>query len=92
MPTLPARLRLVISPASANTSKWRVTAIREIGKAAAISPMMAGPARNSPRMRRRVGSAGARHNDAVSASDGLVLSKMVPIHVILGLRNGRITY
>ena len=62
------------------------------GPAAAISPVMAGPARNRPRMRRRVGSAGARHNGAVSASNGLVLSKMAPVHVMLELRKDRITY
>lgn len=77
---------------SANTAKWPVTAIREVGKVAAISPVMAGPARNSPRMRRRVGSAGACHNDAAPASNGLVLSKMAPVHVMPELRNGRITY
>jgi len=53
---------------------------------------MAGPVRNKRRMRRRVGSAGTLRNDAVSASNGLVLSKMAPVHVILELRKGRITY
>ncbi len=63
-----------------------------IARVATISPVMADPARNGPRIRRRVGSAGARHNDAVSASNSLVLSKMAPIHVMLELRNDRITY
>ena len=53
---------------------------------------MAGPSRNRPSMRRRVGSASARHNDAVSASNGLLLSKIAPIHVMLELRNASITY
>jgi hypothetical protein len=63
----------------ANTSKWRVTAIREIGKVAAIWTVMAGRARNRPGGADRPGSAGARHNDAVPAFSGLVLFKKAPV-------------
>jgi hypothetical protein len=38
VPTQPARLRLVTSSASANSSRRRITATREIGKVAAVSP------------------------------------------------------
>jgi len=76
--TPPARLRPAISPASASISRWRVTAICEIGQVAEISSVIVGSARNRPRMRRRGGSAGACHHGAVSASNGLLLCKMAP--------------
>ena len=77
--TPPARLRLPISPALANTSKWRVTAIREIGKVAAIWTVMAGRARNRPAGADGPDRPAPRHNDAVPACSGLVLCKKAPV-------------
>jgi hypothetical protein len=58
VPTQLARLRLVTSSASANSAKQRITAIREIGKVAAISPQW--PARPQQAQHAPTGRSGQR--------------------------------
>jgi len=90
--TPPARLRLPISPALANTSKWRVTAIREIGKVAAIWTVMAGRARNRPGGANGPGSAGAPPQRRRPGHQRPGALQEGSRYVMSELRNGSITH